>query len=124
MTGRAPTRASARRPLREEGLACFRPHPEEPCGARRLEGWIHGADWRPSFETRASKSAVADYDVFAVEIGRARMRAVHPSFETAATRPPQDEVEHSHALAMRSGRFSDLRNAARKQNRCGREVPP
>jgi len=25
---------------------------KEPCAARRLEGWMHGNDSRPSFETR------------------------------------------------------------------------
>ena len=36
------------------GLEPRRPHPEEPCGARRLEGWLKGTDLRPSFETRAA----------------------------------------------------------------------
>jgi hypothetical protein len=30
-----------------------RPQPEEPCAARRLEGWPQGTDSPPSFETRA-----------------------------------------------------------------------
>jgi hypothetical protein len=38
-------------------------HPEEPCEAWRLEGWTPARPclW-PSFETRESKSAVADFD--------------------------------------------------------------
>lgn len=35
---------------------------DEPCGGRRLEGWRHGTDSRPSMETGASKSAVAKFD--------------------------------------------------------------
>src|SRR5580658_10361542 len=64
---------AARRSLRpdpEEPCAArrsLRPHPEEPCAARRLEGW-HLAPPR----------------------SRATLRP-WPSFETAASRPPQDE---------------------------------
>src|ERR1700680_5279295 len=35
-------------------MRLFRPYPEEACLARRLEGWMHGTDLQPSFETRAS----------------------------------------------------------------------
>src|SRR5882762_6662250 len=35
-----------------------RPRPEEPCAARRLEGWPQRPDSRPSFETRARKGAL------------------------------------------------------------------
>src|SRR5262244_2639978 len=46
-----------------DGIQLHRPHPEEPCEARRLEGWTLARRclW-PSFETRESKSAVADFD--------------------------------------------------------------
>src|SRR5260370_5715154 len=44
------------------------PHPEE-CRTRaaRLEGWpLARSSLLPSFETRASKSAVADFDAFSL----------------------------------------------------------
>src|SRR5580700_9916684 len=47
--------------LRTQSVKHLGPHPEEPCAARRLEGWMHGM-------------------------------SLLPSFETAAARPPQDEV--------------------------------
>src|SRR6266481_5746739 len=50
---------------RVEAVKHLSPHPEEAALlGGRLEGWIHGPDSLPSFETRASKSAVADFDTF------------------------------------------------------------
>jgi hypothetical protein len=53
------------KPIRSDGVdsKAHGPHPEEPCEARRLEGWTLARSclW-PSFETRESKSAVADFD--------------------------------------------------------------
>jgi hypothetical protein len=31
---------------------------------------FHGTEGRPSFETRASKSAVADFDTMSAEVGK------------------------------------------------------
>src|SRR4029077_11764340 len=47
---------------------------EKPCAARRLEGWSQDADSWPSFETRESKSAIADFDTMSAEVGQARIR--------------------------------------------------
>src|SRR5882762_10598840 len=67
-TRRAPvwnnSRRSGLRSATEAGEKQLGPHPEEaaPLGAGRLEGWQRVHTVHPSFETRASKSAVADFD--------------------------------------------------------------
>src|SRR5216683_3532846 len=77
-------------PLAGEGRACeeMKPHPKEPCAARRLEGGQRVAAVHPSFETRPSKSAVADFDTLGC-----RSRASPTSVGA-----PQDEVRFIHAL--------------------------
>src|SRR5216683_2418343 len=63
-------------PLAGEGRACeeMKPHPKEPCAARRLEGGQRVAAVHPSFETRPSKSAVADFDTLGCRSRQARLR--------------------------------------------------
>ena len=58
-----------------EARRLSRPHPEEPCEARRLEGWMRGTDSRPILRDASLRDAL-------------RMR---PSRRVAARRP-QDEV--------------------------------
>src|SRR5260370_39058892 len=39
------------------------PHPEELCAARRLEGWMHGTNPLPSFETPAQEDGLLQDEV-------------------------------------------------------------
>jgi len=57
----------ARNDREQQGISSavhqFGPHPEEHRAAMRLEGWpLARPRLLPSFETRPSKSAVADFD--------------------------------------------------------------
>src|SRR5277367_86812 len=79
--------------IRSDGIKTLRPHPEKPCEARRLEGSTLARPclW-PSFETHASKSAVADFDT-----NGCRSRAGPTS-----VRAPQDEVERRYRMMRTS----------------------
>src|SRR5712675_2783429 len=68
---------------RVEAVKHLSPHPEEAALlGGRLEGWIHGTRSRacPTSARRSPKSATADFGCSL------------PSFETRASKAPQDEV--------------------------------
>ncbi len=54
----------------EDRAAVQRPHPEEPCAARRLEGWMHGRDSLPSFETRPSGAPQDEVEIISHALSR------------------------------------------------------
>src|SRR6266478_6561377 len=67
----------------KEPVKYLQPHPEEAALlGGRLEGWMHGTRSRacPTSARRSPKSATADFGCSL------------PSFETPASRAPQDEV--------------------------------
>src|SRR5260370_12936205 len=55
----------------QERMKNERPHPEEPCAARRLEGWPRVLAVHPSFETRPSGAPQDEAEIISHALSRA-----------------------------------------------------